>query len=385
MIDDSIDLESFDDGHSPGATSVETKLAVYRKKNSSNFFSIYDNVLPSHWCDRAYKYAVERKKPWGAYITSADALDLTVSEEDIWANNDFERAIALVATRSLFYERAGGLLGPDKEQMHGTAVWCLCSDETDSVQYHIDYAELYRYETNIIYPPLYAGTCQVSPIHGPDDMEGGDFQANVTGVEHYRRFGYKGKLASKEEFQKDLKSSDWIVAKYKHNRAIVHDGNFAHLSTPITHIKPGVKRVILGFNSFPAVLGECCMRAPEHSDAFNRTIKLYQTMAALGVPITAHGGSGNKYQADDTTASDQPLRSAESTTDASASPSASATTKPAQKGMNVKDVLKNPALAKLLVTAARKLKAHDEQKAEEAKRLQQEQHHQTLDQTHEGV
>jgi len=144
---------------------------------------------------------------------------MTVSEEDIWANNDFERAIALVATRSLFYERAGGLLGPDKELMHGsltknlhlktvvywndqtncvtvifvgTAVWCLCSDETDSVQYHIDYAELYRYETNIIYPPLYAGTCQVSPINGPEDMEGGDFQANVTGVEHYRRFGYKG-------------------------------------------------------------------------------------------------------------------------------------------------------------------------------------------------
>ncbi len=75
----------------------------------------------------------------------------------------------------------------------GTAVWCLCSDETDSVQYHIDYAELYRYETNIIYPPLYAGTCQVSPISGSEDMEGGDFQANVTGVEHYRRFGYKGR------------------------------------------------------------------------------------------------------------------------------------------------------------------------------------------------
>jgi len=56
----------------------------------------------------------------GTYITSADALDMTVSEEDIWANNDFERAIALVATRSLFYERAGGLLGPDKELMHGT-------------------------------------------------------------------------------------------------------------------------------------------------------------------------------------------------------------------------------------------------------------------------
>lgn len=55
----------------------------------------------------------------GTYITSADALDTTISEEDIWANNDPERAIALVATRLLFYERAGGLLGPDKELMHG--------------------------------------------------------------------------------------------------------------------------------------------------------------------------------------------------------------------------------------------------------------------------
>ena len=74
----------------------------------------------------------------------------------------------------------------------GTAVWCLCSDETDSVQYHIDYAELYRYETNVIYPPLYAGTCQVSPFNGDDDMVGGDFQANIRGIEHYREFGYKG-------------------------------------------------------------------------------------------------------------------------------------------------------------------------------------------------
>lgn len=111
------------------------------------------------------------------------------------------------------------------------------------------------------------------------------------------------------------------------------------------------------------------MRAPEHSDAFNRTIKLYQTMAALGVPITAHGGSSNKYQAGDVSASNSLSRAAEAT-DASVSVPAA---KPAQKGMNVKDVLKNPALAKLLVTAARKLKAHEEKKAEEAKKLHQQQ------------
>jgi hypothetical protein len=81
----------------------------------------------------------------------------------------------------------------------GTAVWCLASDETDSVKYHIDYAELYRYETNIIYPPIYAGTCHLSPLNGDADMIGGDFQANVRGVDHYRQFGYKGELIDDAE------------------------------------------------------------------------------------------------------------------------------------------------------------------------------------------
>jgi hypothetical protein len=165
-------------------------------------------------------------------------------------------------------------------------VWCLTSDETASVQYHIDYAELYRYETNIIYPPIYAGTCHLSPLNGDADMVGGDFQANVRGVDHYRQFGYKGKKASPEAFQEDLQSADWVRARYRLNRGILHDGNYPHLSTKVTYLKPGTKRVILGFNSFPAAVGECCTRAPEHSDAFNRTIKLYQTMAALGVPVT---------------------------------------------------------------------------------------------------
>lgn len=79
-------------------------------------------------------------------------------------------------------------------------MWCLCSDETDSVQYHIDYAELYRYETNVIYPPMYAGTCQLSPVHSEEEMIGGDFQANIGGVEHYRKFGYKCKSVHYEQF-----------------------------------------------------------------------------------------------------------------------------------------------------------------------------------------
>jgi hypothetical protein len=60
-----------------------------------------------------------------------------------------------------------------------------------------------RYETNVIYPPLYAGTCHLSPLNVCNEidgestlssgiMEGGDFQANTGGLKHYQKFGYKG-------------------------------------------------------------------------------------------------------------------------------------------------------------------------------------------------
>jgi hypothetical protein len=150
---------------------------------------------------------------------------------------------------------------------------------------------------------------------------------------------------------------------------MLHDGDYPHLSTPVTYLKPGFKRVILGFNAFPAEVGECCMRAPEHSDAFNRTIKLYQTMATLGVPITAstpHGGGSDglgKYSNPET------AMSATTTTldttvesDACTSGTTQVAPAPACKGMNVKDIMKNPALAKLLVTAAKKLKLKEEAK-----------------------
>lgn len=62
---ESIELMEFDDGHSPGSTTTKTKLAVYKGKHRSNFFSMFDNLLPDKWCERAYNYALDRKKPWG--------------------------------------------------------------------------------------------------------------------------------------------------------------------------------------------------------------------------------------------------------------------------------------------------------------------------------
>jgi hypothetical protein len=94
-----------------------------------------------------------------------------------------------------------------------------------------------------------------------------------------------------------------VKIAYKRNRLIIHDGDYPHLSTPVKALsslplKTAVdmddadgamgefpaspapstlaRRVILGFNFFPKEVAECCTRAPEHSDAFNRTVKLYQ-------------------------------------------------------------------------------------------------------------
>jgi hypothetical protein len=63
----SIELVDFDDGHYPGLTDVKTKLAIYIHKHSAHFLSIFDDLLSSEWCDKAYQYAVDKGKPWGRY------------------------------------------------------------------------------------------------------------------------------------------------------------------------------------------------------------------------------------------------------------------------------------------------------------------------------
>ena len=130
----------------------------------------------------------------------------------------------------------------------------------------------------------------------------------------------------------------------------------------------GLRRVILGFNCFPRRVDECCRRATEHSgeclllplfllpvqslilhphnlhplfcaDAFNRTIKLYQTVASL---------SQNNNTEKSTDEESSPQRTGSACESAIVTPSQSFT---------VKDIMKNSALAKLIVLAARKVKA----------------------------
>ena len=356
----------FEDGQRPGgATNKATTLLVEdTAKASSHFVAVFDGVLPDAWCDRVYAYAVAKGRPWGAYVPSADVTDPSISPDALWDLGgpvNAERAMALVVTRELVFNKGHGYVASDADKIAGTAVWCLASGISNEVEYHIDYAELYRYETNTIHPPLYAATCNVSPFHGAGDMVGGDFCVNLGGLPHYKKFGYKGRLASKEAFAEDLATgTDWLTVRYKRNRGILYDGTLPHLSTPVKEIHAAAastaddgaprRRVILGLNCFTHEVDACCRRAPEHSDAFNRTVKLYQKMASLS---TQQKQSGELTSIDDTT----PL-------------SGGSGDKPAG-ALSAKDVAKNPALARLLVLAARNMKKKQQQEAEEeAARLQ---------------
>jgi len=359
----------FGDGQRPGgATNKATTLLVEdTAKASSHFVAVFDGVLPDAWCDRVYAYAVAKGRPWGAYVPSADVTDPSISPDALWDLGgpvNAERAMALVVTRELVFNKGHGYVAGDADKIAGTAVWCLASGISNEVEYHIDYAELYRYETNTIHPPLYAATCHVSPFHGAGDMVGGDFCVNLGGLPHYKKFGYKGRLASKEAFAEDLATgTDWLTVRYKRNRGILYDGTLPHLSTPVKEIYAAAaastaddgaprRRVILGLNCFTHEVDACCRRAPEHSDAFNRTVKLYQKMASLS---SQQKQSGELTSIDDTT----PLSGGGGSGD-----------KPAG-ALSAKDVAKNPALARLLVLAARNMKKKQQQVAEEeAARLQ---------------
>ena len=364
----SMTFEAIDDGQKPGNTTASTQLVKNLNKASTKFLLVFDGLVSSEWCSRAYKYALEKQRPWGVYVTKAEAINRTEFDtESLYHAGEVERSIAIEYARALIYEKGvmdlflysyfplcftlaiclsctgAPHLSTDFDRIHGTVVWCLQSAASDNVTYHIDYAELYRYETNIIHPPLYAGTAHISPRS--NRMRGGHFMANMEGLEHYKRFGYKGRLVSEEKLEQDIDDNgDWIRVGYKENRGILHDGDLPHLSTQVDSIEEG-KRVILGFNCFTDVVGPCCERAPEHSDAFNRTVKLYQALAAAGNGRIS--GDVSNHGKDRNVTSENAYKGVK--------------TSPPKAGVSAKDILKKPALAKLLVAAAKKVKAHEEE------------------------
>ena len=178
-------------------------MAFNTSKRRSKFLTIHDDLLSEEWREIAYNFACNRGRPWGAYVTKSELLSGMNCTKELFGSNP-EKAIALMASCSMC-TAAPYILD---DCIHGVAVWCLTSAANKAVDYHIDYAELYRcsivsvvsyikichrYETNVIHPPLYAGTMQISPVEG-GEMTGGDFCVNTDGLEHYKRFGYKGRV-----------------------------------------------------------------------------------------------------------------------------------------------------------------------------------------------
>ena len=191
------------------------------------------------------------------------------------------------------------------KEAHGVAVWALSSTAGNSVQYHIDYAELLRYENNVTVPPLWAGTIQCSSLWNDqtlndDDqnqiMRGGEFCVNLRGLDHYSEHGYKGNISGDRSYggwrrptgdagadQVHINDSNqWVTIPYAFNRCIVHRGDLPHLSAPVESIgskdnDAQTSRVIVGFNVFGHDVGEQIAKAPEHSKPFRRKVRLYRS------------------------------------------------------------------------------------------------------------
>jgi hypothetical protein len=313
-------LQSFDDGHIPenfllndqNDTNYSTKLVHYPHffdppARVQVFWDQFPEALVDHFYERTVRIQRESKTPWGSYVTIEQVQAYWKKHQEQSASNDSqsilsgknddntsdqELEIRLVAA---FLALALGEKGApnqclteeesqkddplwtisDLERAHGVAIWALAASPGSQVPYHLDYAEQIRYETNIIVPPLLAGTCHCTRAK----IQGGAFQVSLDGLEHYQRHGYKVKTKSLE--------GDLIDAPYRYNQVICHAGHLPHASSRIESISPldenlntgeNLLRVIIGFNVFAPDIGPLVQHAPEHSDAFRRKVQVQRKL-----------------------------------------------------------------------------------------------------------
>lgn len=291
-------------------TTYEDYLASWR-----------ENVINFHKWQKQQKLVslFDEKKEDQSYHSTRRKNNLDQAENHVESMDLIRHALAVEAVAKFFVEKIPSSSGDfvsssqdnrsaNKElytkrdflkQAHGVAVWALSSRPGASVQYHIDYAELLRYEYNVTVPPLWAGTIQCSALCNNDlitenakpskRMVGGEFCVNLRGLDHYAEHGYKGMISGDPMGGwKSLdtaiggvhldSSNKWVTIPYACNRGIVHNGDLPHLSAPIQHIDDdNLSRVIVGFNVFGHDVGSRVAKAPEHSRQFRRQVKLYRT------------------------------------------------------------------------------------------------------------
>ncbi|GAX28787.1 hypothetical protein FisN_25Lh156 [Fistulifera solaris] len=291
----------WDDGHIPVHVrrhedfqpTLLVRDPTYHQQHQSEVYTIDDSVHES-LVDAIYEYTVQQSTPWGAYVrihqiqeewnrhgvsyalpASSSVLnskERPLKEEDI-----------VVKVAAAYFHRVLQVFQDEKDHSasnvmkdaHGIAIWGLAAKEGSQVTYHLDYAEQLRYQFNVIVPPIYAGTLQCSKMA---NMVGGCYCVHTAGLQHYEKYGFKGKKCGNgnvtEMLKDEYSEGRWLTIPYRYNRMIVQRGHLPHLSTPIESLPLGQQRVIVGFNVFRHDVGPFVERAPEHSSAFRRRIAL---------------------------------------------------------------------------------------------------------------
>ncbi|KAK1928510.1 hypothetical protein P3T76_015979 [Phytophthora citrophthora] len=305
----SIHLSEWDDGFTPsGCNDRPGKIVRDFPRDHPGTFAVVDGAVSEQTADLLYASAV-KATVWGVYVpvnelqlenTTDSQFQTKELEQDESKDPDaYRHALARRAVQE-FLVKDQRITKKDWERTHGVAVWVIASDCNDETEYHLDYAEQVRYETNVIFPPIYGATLHVSPLHNDltedeanqeretRSFEGGGFHVNLTGLAHYDQYGYKTRkqprrLTTDELEELSEHEPGWERVSYKYRRGILCDGEFAHFSgrvrtLPTTSVgaELPVKRVVVGFNLFPSEIGACVAKFPEHSGAFNRYVKLSQ-------------------------------------------------------------------------------------------------------------
>lgn len=172
----------------------------------------------------------------------------------------------------------------DLPHIHGFGVWAVIGGIGLETSYHMDYAEVYRRRTNCIVPPVHAATLQVAPVQ-PDEVEGGTFGAHSGGLEHYRTIGYKGR---RDVEQTELPTSDWgqsegwAYARYTFRQCTLSNGELPHACDRVRRWPEGLKRVVVGINTFGSVEGPAELATPQHSREFKNSLKLQMLLKQAG-------------------------------------------------------------------------------------------------------
>jgi hypothetical protein len=107
-------------------------------------------------------------------------------------------------------------------------------------------------------------------------------------LDHYERHGYKGRKVPLPVGGGGEEEDEGLLGtvEYRFNRLVIMAGHLPHASTPVSFAGPSPdeggggaaagrgRRVVVGFNVFGHDVGPDVQRAPEHSGAWRRQVKL---------------------------------------------------------------------------------------------------------------